>query len=64
MLFALLAFALTMQSCYTEVVLPKHTVKKTKADKDHIVDFTYSIIDTFETIGCLMKVFTTSLGLI
>jgi hypothetical protein len=48
LLFALLAFALTMQSCYTEVVLPKHTVKKTKVDKDRIVNFTYSVIDTFD----------------
>ncbi|MBK7630570.1 MAG: hypothetical protein IPJ23_07700 [Ignavibacteriales bacterium] len=48
LLFALLAFALTMQSCYTEVVLPKHTVRKTKIDKDRIVNFTYTVIDTFD----------------
>lgn len=48
LLFALLAFALTMQSCYTEVVLPKHTLKKTKVDNDLIVNFTYTVIDTFD----------------
>ena len=48
LLFALLAFALTMQSCYTEVVLPKHAVKKTKVDENLKVNFTYTVIDTFD----------------
>jgi hypothetical protein len=48
LLFALLAFALTMQSCYTEVVLPKHTIKKTKVDKDRLVNFTCSVISVFD----------------
>ena len=48
LLFALLAFAFTMQSCYTEVVLPKHTVKKTKVNENRLVNFTYSVVDTFD----------------
>ena len=48
LLLALLAFALTMQSCYTEVVLPKHSVKKTKINKDRRVSFTASVISVFD----------------
>lgn len=39
---------LLLTGCYTEVVLPKQTVKKTKVDKDRLVNFIYSVIDTFD----------------
>lgn len=46
--FALILFSLLLLTgCYTEVVLPKHTVNKTKVDKDRIVNFTHTVIDTF-----------------
>lgn len=37
-----------MQSCYTKVVIPKQSIKNTKVDKDRIVNFTYTVIDTFD----------------
>jgi hypothetical protein len=47
--FALILFSLfLLTGCYTEVVLPKHTVNKTKVDKDRIVNFTHTVIDTFD----------------
>ena len=39
---------LLLTGCYTEVVLPKHTVKKTKVDKDRIVNFTCGVISVFD----------------
>lgn len=39
---------LLLTSCYTEVVLPKHTIKTSKADSDRIVNFTHTVIDTFD----------------
>lgn len=44
---ALLIFVLTIQGCYTNVVLPKHTIKKTKVEENRIFNFTYTVIDTF-----------------
>ena len=45
-LFCLLA-VIILQSCYTEVVLPKHTIKQNKVDSNRIADFTHTVIDTF-----------------
>ena len=40
-------FAFIHQSCYTEVVLPKHTIKQSKVDSNRIANFTHTVIDTF-----------------
>lgn len=45
--FVLLAFALGVQSCYTQLVLPKHNIEQSKVDSNRIASFTHTVIDTF-----------------
>ena len=44
---ALLILSVILPNCYTQVELPKHTIKKIKTDENRIVNFTYTVIDTF-----------------
>ena len=48
LLLLILFSCLILQSCYTQVSLPKHSIKKTKTDEDRKVNFTYTVVDTFD----------------
>lgn len=39
---------LTLQSCYTQISLQKHSIQSAIADKDRIVNFNYAVVDTFD----------------
>lgn len=48
LLLLILFTCLILQSCYTQVSLPKHTVNKTIVDEDRIANFTHTVVDTFD----------------
>ncbi|MDY0082248.1 MAG: hypothetical protein RBR74_03615 [Ignavibacteriaceae bacterium] len=48
LLLLILFSCLILQSCYTQVSLPKHNDKKSIVDENRIVSFTYSVVDTFD----------------
>jgi hypothetical protein len=48
LLFILITLALTIQNCYTHVEMPNYkTPKKQSKETNRLVNFTYTVIDTF-----------------
>lgn len=39
---------LTLQSCYTQISLQKHSIQSAITDKDRTVNFNYAVVDTFD----------------